>query len=181
MVAAVALIFTLSGCGAIKDKAGEMLAEKVAGELLGGDIDLDSDGGKITITDEDGQSVTLGTTDLPDGWPDDAVMPSLEHTIVSSVSSPADEEALDLVAVLHVDSPLEDVVNDIIPRLEANGYVTQDGGMEGEHALGEMRAITLLKGDTKLFLTMMTGLTSETSNDGATTQISYSVGSADDE
>lgn len=65
LILALTLMFSLAGCKSSSEVAGEKLAEKAAEEMLGGNVDIDGD--KVTITDENGKKATLGGTEWPSG------------------------------------------------------------------------------------------------------------------
>jgi len=83
-------ILALAGCGskeALEEKAGEALAEKIIGDAIGGNIDVDGD--KVTIKGEDGQEVTFGTTE----WPKSDLIkniPKFEDGTIASVMDSKD-------------------------------------------------------------------------------------------
>lgn len=68
IVMVFSLMATISGCGKIKDKVGEKIAEKATEKLLGDNVDITKEG--IEIKGEDGGSFRTGE-DLD--WPDDVM------------------------------------------------------------------------------------------------------------
>lgn len=68
-----ALPVLLMSCGKsfsekMAEKVTEKIVEKVA-ESEGEDIDFDISGDSVSITNDSGETVTMGGTKLPDGWP----------------------------------------------------------------------------------------------------------------
>jgi len=67
LVLACALAFTLVGCQSIAEKATEAAIEDATG------VKVDQDDDSVTITGEDGSSITAGQGgELPEGFPEDA-------------------------------------------------------------------------------------------------------------
>lgn len=63
------MVLALSGCtGKIAEKAIEKAIEKSI-EKEGGDIDLDLSENEVNITDEEGNVMNLGGSDIPEDWP----------------------------------------------------------------------------------------------------------------
>jgi ABC-type Fe3+-hydroxamate transport system substrate-binding protein len=56
----------LAACGGMAEQA----AEKAAEAAVGGNVDVDTDNGNVTITDESGKAITVGeNVELPADWP----------------------------------------------------------------------------------------------------------------
>jgi hypothetical protein len=73
ILALAALPVLLMSCGKsfsekMAEKVTEKIVEKVA-ESEGEDIDIDISGDSVSITSDSGETVTMGGTKLPDGWP----------------------------------------------------------------------------------------------------------------
>ena len=88
VAAAAAGALALSSCGlqerateAVAERAVEAAAGAAAGE--GVDVDLDTDGGSLQVTGEDGQSFSVGGAELPEDWPGDVPLPA-EAEVVSA-------------------------------------------------------------------------------------------------
>ena len=63
------MIAMLGGCA---QKITESLVEKAienAAEEEGGNVDIDLEEGQINITDEEGNEISLGESEIPEGWP----------------------------------------------------------------------------------------------------------------
>lgn len=81
----IALAVGVSGCGAIAEKAGE----KIAGDAIGGKVDVEDD--KVTVTGDDGSTIISGEQELPDGFPSD--VPVYEDArITASLTGGSDSE-----------------------------------------------------------------------------------------
>jgi hypothetical protein len=64
------LILLLISCG---PRSAETFAEKIiekAAARAGEDIDIDLGDETVSITDGEGNSITIGSSELPEGWPD---------------------------------------------------------------------------------------------------------------
>jgi hypothetical protein len=80
---ALFMLFPLSGCK-VGPRAAERYAEETMQRAIGdeGEVSVDSGGEQITITTDEGESI-IGSTTLPDGFPDIVpVYPNM--TIISS-------------------------------------------------------------------------------------------------
>ena len=77
------------GCGggdSIADLASEKIAEAGAGE--GYDVDIDSESGEISVTNEDGSFSASSSGELPDGWPEEIPLPDdLKIATANAISS----------------------------------------------------------------------------------------------
>ena len=104
VVAGAFALLLVSGCGAIADKAGEKIGEKVAesatgcenidvsdkgvsAECDGNSVSVDSDG-NVTSSDEDGNSGSFETgSELPEDWPAELDPPDGTKVLVSSTNT----------------------------------------------------------------------------------------------
>ena len=73
ILALAVLPVLLMSCGKsfsekMAEKVTEKIVEKVA-ESEGEDVDVDISGDSVSITNDSGETVTMGGTKLPDGWP----------------------------------------------------------------------------------------------------------------
>ena len=78
---AIAFTLAVTGCGAAEDEVAEQLTEEAI-EQAGDGTEVDIEGEDVTLTDENGDTSSIGT-DLPDDFPVDDV-PLLDGTIVSA-------------------------------------------------------------------------------------------------
>lgn len=62
------LILTFGGCKNVASDFVEKAIEDAAAKE-GEDVDIDIEEGKVNITDEEGNEISIGGTDIPDGWP----------------------------------------------------------------------------------------------------------------
>ncbi len=70
LAVAVMLVLALGGCTQnIAAKIAEKAIEDAAAKS-GESVDVNLDEGKVNITDEEGNEVSLGGTTVPEGWPD---------------------------------------------------------------------------------------------------------------
>jgi hypothetical protein len=78
----------LAGCGD-SETVGERIAEEVAEQAGGEDVDIDVDGDDVTIESKDGDASFSTSGELPEGWPDDLALPDGAE-IVGSTGVSAD-------------------------------------------------------------------------------------------
>lgn len=65
------LILITASCGkSFSEKMAEKIVEKVA-ESQGDNVDIDISGDSVSITNDAGESMTMGGSKLPDGWPEE--------------------------------------------------------------------------------------------------------------
>lgn len=144
-----ALAFT-AGCGKASEKLAEKAAERALEDAGGGNVDIGKDG-SIKIETEDGvyetdgdgnfrvetdDGVSIGGSDIPDGWPEDVPVP--ESTVSYGASSPDG-----LMVTLTVDGSAGDVYDDIKASLD--GWDVEDE-YSSSSAGSEMRTATFKKG-----------------------------------
>ena len=60
------LVFSLSACNA-KEKVAEKVVEDIINSDSDSDVDVDFDGDQMTISDDEGNSMTMGGTEWPSG------------------------------------------------------------------------------------------------------------------
>lgn len=85
-------------------KAAEKLSEGAVEQQTGGEVDVDSDGNVKIETDEG--SLSVGTGEVPDGWPDDIGLPD-GLVIVSGSDIGSGEETLSSVSGTTSSTPTE--------------------------------------------------------------------------
>jgi hypothetical protein len=157
---APALAFTLllSGCGA-GDEIGERLTEEAVEEAAGGDADVDIDEEGLTVTDENGDSTSIGT-DLPEDFPVDDV-PLMEGTVLAATAV----DGASYTVTLEVEGAPEEVHEQALAMLTDAGY-TRDSDSE-MNAEGFYTS-TLAKEGFEVSLTSM--------DNAGTTNVQYIVG-----
>jgi hypothetical protein len=122
LVAAIAIIPTVAGCG----QAAEQVAEQAAEQAIGGDVQLDD--GNVTVTDDEGNEVAIGEdVSLPDTWP--AEVPVYEDGTLAMVSTQADGAAF---ATWMTDATPEEAATSYDAALTAAGFTLEtDSNMGG--------------------------------------------------
>lgn len=117
----VTCAFLLASCspGDLIDRAVEKGVEKGIEAATGSEIDIDEDGGQISIATEDGE-VSFGSgSELPDGFPDE--VPLIDGEITSGMRfSEADSDGY-MVGVV-VKGAMSDVYAEATGLLEAAGF-----------------------------------------------------------
>ena len=121
---ALAFTLVLSGCGA-GDEIGERLTEEAVEEAAGGDADVDIDEEGLTVTDENGDSTSIGT-ELPEDFPVDDV-PLMEGTVVAATAV----DGASYTVTLEVEGAPEEVQDEALAMLTDAGY-TSDSEMNSE-------------------------------------------------
>lgn len=112
----------LTACSSIEDKITETVIEKAveAGGDGKVDIDIDKDGeGQVTVDTGEG-SVTIGGTDLPEGWPAAVQIPQ-DQKIVGSYSAEA-AEGLSATVTTETTAPAEDAIAAAKKALSSGGF-----------------------------------------------------------
>ena len=151
---AVVLSLAVSACGAEDELAEQVAEEAVEAAGDGQDVDIEEDG--VTVTDENGEEASIGTT-LPDDFPVDDV-PILEGTVISATAV----DGASYMVMLEVDGSPEEVHQEALSMLSDAGYADgTDTNAEGYYAS------TLSKEGFEVGVTSMAG-------DGST-QVQYVV------
>jgi hypothetical protein len=102
----------LTACGG----AAQSIAEKAAGQAIGGDVNVDDNG--VTVTDKDGNQMAIGEdVTLPDNWP--AGVPVLDGGTLSMVTVGADGSAN---AMWTTDATAEEASTAYGEALTSGGY-----------------------------------------------------------
>lgn len=151
--AVLALALVVGGCGAADDAAENALEkglekglEKAAEGDGVADVDLDADAGELTITGEDGGTLTTGGDDLPEGFPDNVPFPE-DYSILMGLSDPETEE---IVLVVQSSAGIDEIREQLEEGFSANGYEVEEvNSMEAE----AMRSVTLEATDGSIQVT----------------------------
>jgi hypothetical protein len=141
----------LAGCGAkekIEQKVGEKIVEKAVEKAVGGNADVDIDGGKVTVTDKEGKSLTIGGTE----WPNIDYIPEFKKGQIISATN--DGEGNVMIIFQEVDrKDFEDYVESI-----KKGFPEETNEMqlekyllfEGKNSKGEKAMIQYFISDKSL-------------------------------
>lgn len=127
LIALIAALTLVTGCGEAAEKASEEQIEEAA-EAQGDDVDVDIEDDEITVEGEDG-SVTMGGK-LPEGFPEDDV-PLVDGDVVVAMGAEGEGFQVNLA----VDGEPEAVFDEAVGLLEDAGFATED-----ETAVGAMSA-----------------------------------------
>lgn len=122
-VAVAALAVFAAGCDAI----GERVAEEAAEQAAGGDVDLDLDeeGGSISVETSEGSMSFGGGGDLPESFPEDLPLPPGDFEVSSSFEESNDDGASLTVALL-VEGSHDDLVAHYEEALPDAGWEITD-------------------------------------------------------
>lgn len=116
------LAMALAAC----DQAAEELAERAAEQVTGTDIDVDDDGGEITIETDDG-TFESGTGRVPDDFP--SVIPLVDGGELVNGMSMQNEEGMAWQVNWQFDSGQPfDVLEDQVAALEDAGFTRSEDG-----------------------------------------------------
>lgn len=126
-VAVVAGAFVLASCspGDLLDRAVEKGVEKGVEAATGAEIDIDEDGGTISISSEDGEMAFGGGTELPDGFPDDVPLAAGEITGGARVS---DTESEVFTVAIAAQGSMSQVYDEATGLLESAGFSEESSG-----------------------------------------------------
>lgn len=96
--AAVAALLLLAGCGAAAEKVSEKATEQAIESQTGGDVDIDTDGeGSVDIETEDG-SLSFGTGEIPEEWPQDVPVPEGIEVLSGTTMDASDGKLVSITA-----------------------------------------------------------------------------------
>jgi len=163
-VLVVLLALALAGCGG--DKAAEEITEQVAGEAIGGDVEVDDD--TVTVTTDEGQAtISGGEGALAEGFPEE--FPIYDGATVKASAAVETGGATQYTATLGTSDPVGDVFDWYKSELSSNGWSIENemrvSTGEGESAVvsakkdGMEAAATIAEdgGETAVVITLATG------------------------
>lgn len=130
------LIFGGTACS----KSGDKAAEKIAGDVLGGDVDIDSKDGSVKIKTEDGEA-TYGKKEIPDGWPKEVPFPDGFEVSGSMTSS---NNGQDYMAVTGTTDKSAKEVADFYKDKLSDWELSSESNFDGDSA---MTMVVFSKGD----------------------------------
>lgn len=117
IILVLVILFTLGACGIRKkvdEKISEKITEGVVSKITGGKADIDFDKGGLTIK-EDGQEVTFGGSEWPEGKAAN-LLPKLKKGNITSVIS---SNNLSMITIEGID---EKVFKEYIEELKDKGF-----------------------------------------------------------
>jgi hypothetical protein len=119
-LAASVVLLGAAGCGG-GDEAGEKAGEELAEEMLGGDVDINSEDGSVKLTDEEGNTSEYGSgTELPEDWPADLALP--EGVTVLGSSSRTENGVETMFITAESETAIDDLFEEIKDQLTGAGY-----------------------------------------------------------
>jgi len=159
----VLLALALAGCG---DKAAEEITEKVAGDAIGGDVEVDDE--TVTITTDEGEAtISGGEGALAEGFPEE--FPIYDGATVKASAVVETGGKTQYSATLGTSDPVGDVYDWYKSELSSNGWTIQNDMHvttgDGESAVlaakkGGMEAAATIAeddGDTTVVITLIAG------------------------
>jgi len=160
----VVLAFALASCGG--DKAAEELSEKVAGEAIGGDVEVDDD--TVTITTDEGEAtISGGEGALAEGFPEE--FPIYDGASVKASAAVETGGQTQYSATLGTSDPVSDVHEWYKSELSSDGWTIENDMListgDGESAVlsakksGMEAAATIAEDDgaTAVVITLIVG------------------------
>lgn len=135
-IAAVGVVaLVMAGCspGDLVEKAVGGAVEKGIESATGAEIDLDEDGGNMSIKTEDGEMSFGAGAELPADFPESAV-PLVDGEIATSMRI-KDETSDGFSVSLTVDGSIADVHGEAVDKLKGAGFESTS-----ESDMGEMRS-----------------------------------------
>lgn len=151
VLGAVAALVAGCGGGSASESASERIAEKAIEDSGTEGVDVDIDGGDVTIESDEG-TIKVGSGDVPESFPEELSV--VDGDIVSSVDTPQGASL-----TVAVDDPIA-AFDEAVADLEANGW-TREQLTEA----GETRLAMFTQGDR----------TAMVMADGSTGQLTYTV------
>ena len=152
---ASSLVFAGAACSG--DDVADNLAEKAIEESSGGDIEIDSDDGKVTYTDEDGNESEIdvsgsGSAELPEGWPAELAPP--DNVAITTASTNTINGQVTMSVFAEGEGSVEQFFEGIKTQLTDAGYdivsesnsSTADGGYASITAEGDYDVTVGLSG-----------------------------------
>lgn len=110
-IAAMAAL-ALLGAGCSSEAITERLVEEAAEQAAGGEdveIDLDEDGGGISIESSEGSLQMGAGGSVPDAFPDDLPLPDVDYEVANSFETSSREGELELQMSLMTTAAVEDL------------------------------------------------------------------------
>jgi hypothetical protein len=128
--AALAASLVLVGAaGCSSEDAGEKAGERLAEEMMGGDVDINAEDGSVKLTDEEGNTSEYGSgAELPEGWPSDLALPDGVTILGSSTRTENGVETMFVTG--ESETSLDDLYEQIKKQLTDAGYeIVNDSNM----------------------------------------------------
>ncbi len=134
VVVALLLLLPLTGCGIIKKKVTEKITDKIGEgimeKVLGDDVDVDIEDGKITVTDDDGAEWTSGG-DVE--WPEEGAASRIPRFDGGRLDTAMNGEEN---CWLYFEDVEEDDYRQYVEVLKDAGFVLQAGEYTDADSLG---------------------------------------------
>jgi hypothetical protein len=130
-VALAAALLMLAACGGAAEETTEGAVEDAIESELGGDATVDVEDDSLTIDTEDG-SISAGTGELPEGFPD--AVPLVDGEVVFGQRADSPEASGFTVQLLVAGTP-EDVTAELTQALGEAGFEVQAVPSEGGSTL----------------------------------------------
>lgn len=130
IVLSVTAMLLLTGCS---DDIAERIAEEAAEAAGGGEIDIDTDNGSVSVENSEG-SFQIGNQDLPEELPDELPLPEGLSVMGSVAQDGADGTTIGLQA--GYDGSFDDAMAFFDGELESSGWTVTNSSTS---TMGELR------------------------------------------
>lgn len=123
-VAALALLGAGCSSEAITERIAEEAAEQLAGE--GVEIDLDEEGGGISVDTSEGSLQMGAGGSVPESFPDDLPLPNVDYEIANSFETTNSDDELQVQMSLVTSAPVEEIESFLEQALSDGGWEVSD-------------------------------------------------------
>ena len=132
MLAALAAL--TAGCG---DAVTERVAEEAAEQAAGGDVDIDSDDGSISIESSEGSMQMGAGGSVPESFPDDMPLPETDFEVANTFEQSGDD-GLELQMALQTEATVDELRAYFAEELPANGWEILDERTQSMNGLSSV-------------------------------------------
>ena len=122
LAAVAALALATSACSA--DDIAKSAAEKAMEQAGGGDVNIDTDNGTVSMTSSEG-TVQMGGGSLPEAFPDDMPLPEGDYEVASSFSQEG-SDGLQMQVALQVQASVDELSGYFEQALPKQGWEIVD-------------------------------------------------------
>lgn len=144
----VALVLGGTACGKVADKVANKATEKAIESQSGGNVDLDTKDGKLTVKTKDGETTYGTVTKLPDQWPDEISFPKGTKLISSTTAKQSDGVTMSVGGVLKGGDG-KAIAAKFASTLDDAGYEIENQ-TEGDYGGAYSSQLTAVKGDSRV-------------------------------
>jgi len=148
---AATFVFIGAACGSSSGDLSDKIAEKAAENASGGDVDINSEDGKVTYKDDEGNETEIDVSgdgaELPKDFPEELAPPKGVKIVSATTNTVNGEKTLYVLG--EAEGTVEEFYNGLKTQLEEAGYtIENDTMMSGTD--GGYAGITAKKGSTEV-------------------------------